>query len=120
LHLFGHFSLLRIRQRVLGRHFGKFDAPESGRRLGEFHLDVTIRRFEIALESDLRDDFALGFLVGEKKQLSRSDRGSEAQHSAAFKYEDRGGFFGKEFAVAACFAGSRAGNNDLHFVSDGI
>ena len=102
------------------RRFGKVDAPKSWRRLAKFHFNVATGRLKIALARHLRDDFLPGSLVGEKKQLTGSHRRGEAEDATVFKNQNRGGFFGEEFALAAGFSGSRASGDDGYFVSDGI
>lgn len=119
LHELGDFRVGRIGRWRL-RRFGKFDAPEVGRGLAEFQFDIAAGRAVNAFASDLGDDFALGVLVGEKKKLAGNNGGGEADDSAVFKDEDRGGVFGKKFAVAGIVGRARPSDNDARFVRDGV
>jgi hypothetical protein len=119
LHEFGDFGMGRIGRGGL-RRFGKFDAPEGGTGLGEFKFDVAASRAVNAFAGDLGDDFALGVLVGEKEKLAGNDGGGEADDSAVFKNEDRGGVFRKKFAVAGIVGRARPSDNDARFMRDGV
>jgi hypothetical protein len=48
-------------------------------------------------------DFTLGFLVGEKQELSGNHGCSQAEDAAILKDQSRGGLFGEELALAAFF-----------------
>src|SRR5260370_1212889 len=90
---------------------------KSRRGLAEFNFHVTIRGAEVALAGHLGDDFAPRFLMSEEKQLTGGHSRGKTDDRAVFEYQHRGGFFGKEVALAAAVAGARTGGDHWNFKS---
>ena len=94
--------------------------PETDDGLGKFQLDVAADVAVVLGFDNLTDDFLLGFFVGEKKQLARSDGRGQANDSAAAENQDGFCGFGERLALGAAFDGASTVHGNGDFERNGL
>lgn len=102
------------------RRAGHTEAPEARSGFGEFQFDVVAGGATGLGFDDLRDNFLLGFLVGEKNQLTGSQWRGNANDSAMSEDENGLGGFGERFALVRTFDGAGTIDGDGNLEGHGL